>query len=195
MNKRNVSMILISGVLILAIALGATAVFAQIDEDPDTPTDAEEREPFHRWYKDGWSLGQKYHSNPKGLTSDDELLADELGVSAEELKGAFTAAIEAAREDGVFDFKGPRAFDGDSEFESYLADALADIDLTIDELDAAKEAVKAIKLAELVEEGYLTEDQLSMIEAREALKEYIDRQALMAAAAEDLDIEFVYHQC
>ena len=64
MSKRNVSMILMSGVLILIIALGATAVFAQIDEDPATPPEVEETKPFHHWQKGGRSFGQELRGQP-----------------------------------------------------------------------------------------------------------------------------------
>jgi hypothetical protein len=189
MKKRNVSIVLVGGILILALALGVTAVFAQTDQDPTTPPEVKERTPFHNWQKGGHDCGHGSRGQIQGLTPDDELIANELGVSVEELQSAFAAANEAAREDGAFAFKGPHGFDNDGEFESYLEAALADIGLSIDELKAAQETVRANRLAELVEEGYLTEDQLSMIEAQEALKEYIDRQALMSDAAEALGIE------
>lgn len=189
MKKRNVSIILLGGILILALALGVTAVFAQTDQDPDTPPDVQEAQPFHKWGQGGRSFGHDFSGQLEGLTPSDELIADELGVSVEDLRSAFAAAFEAAREEGAFNFPGHRGFDKDGEIESYLEDALADIGVTIDELKAAQEAVKATRLSELVEEGYLTEDQLSMIEAQQALKEYIDREALMADAAEALGIE------
>ncbi|MGB3715728.1 MAG: hypothetical protein WA996_14965 [Candidatus Promineifilaceae bacterium] len=189
MKKRNVSFILVGGILILALALGVTVVLAQTDQDPDTPPDTQETQPFHKWGKGGHSFGRGFSGQLEGLTPNDELIADELGVTVEDLQGAYAAAFEAASEDGAFGFPGHRGFDKDGEYESYLEDALADIGVTIDELKAAQEAVKAIRLGELVEEGYLTEDQLSMMEAQQALKEYIDPEALMTDAAEALGIE------
>jgi hypothetical protein len=189
MKKRNVSFILVGGILILALALGVTVVFAQVDQDPDTPPEIEETTPFHPWGKGGRSFGRGFGGRLEGITPNDELIANELGVSVDDLRGAYAAAFEAASEDGAFGFRGHRGFDGDGENESYLADALAEIGVTIDELKTAQEAANAIRLGELVEEGYLTEDQLSMIEAQQALKEYIDPEALMADAAEALGIE------
>jgi hypothetical protein len=189
MKKRNVSFILVGGILILALALGVTVIFAQTDQDPDTPPDVQEAQPFHKWGNGGRSFGHGFSGQLEGLTPSDELIADELGVSVEDLRGAYAAAFEAASEDGAVGVPGHRRFDKDGDFEGYLEDALADIGVTINELKAAQEAVKATRLGELVEEGYLTEEQLSMMEAQQALKEYIDPEALMADAAVALGIE------
>ena len=177
-------MILVGAILILAMALGVTAVFAQTDQDPDTAPETGEV-PFHHSGKRGFGFGGQM----EGLTSHDELIAGELGVAVEDLRGAFSAAFEAAREDGVLGIPGHGGIKADGEFESYLSDALAEISVTIEELKAAQEAVKDAMIAELVEQGIVTEEQLSLMEAQQALKDYIDYGALMAQAADSLGIE------
>jgi len=183
MKKRNTAMIVVAGILVLLLALGVTAVFAQTDQDPDTPPETVEQPPFHHWDKRGFG------GRIEGAASHDELIADELGVDVEELRGAFAAAFEAAREDGVLGFPGKRGLDSDGEFESHLADALAEIGVSTDELKAAQEAVKDAMIADLLEQGVLTQEQLDNAEAQRALKEYIDYPALMAQAADSLGIE------
>jgi len=184
MKKRHVTMVLVGAVLILTMALGVATVFAQTDQDPDTPPETSE-EPFHRWGKRGFGFGGQM----EGLNSHDELIAGELGVAVEDLRGAFSAAFEAAREDGVLGIPGHGGIKADGEFESYLSDALAEIGVTIEELKAAQEAVKDAMIAELVEQGIVTEEQLNLMEAQQALKDYIDYGALMAQAADSLGIE------
>ena len=130
-----------------------------------------------------------FNGRNEGLTSRDELIAAELGVEVEDLRGAFSAAFEAAREDGILGFPGHRGFDKDGEFETYLADALSEIGVSIDDLKAAQEAVKDDITAELLEQGVVTQEQLDLAEAHQALKDYIDRGAMMAEAANSLGIE------
>jgi hypothetical protein len=178
-------MILVGGILILALALGVSVVFAQVDQDPDTPPETLETPPFHAWGKGGHGITGQV----EGLTPFNELIADELGLSAEDLEGAYAAAFEAAREDGAFGFRGHRGFGDKGEFESYLEDALAEIGVTIEELETAKETANATRLDELYDAGYLSDEQLSLIQAKQALKDYIDHEAMMAEAAEALGIE------
>jgi hypothetical protein len=185
MKKRNVTMVLVGGILVLVMALGVTAVFAQTDQDPETPPETEKELPFHQWNKHGFGFGER----KERVRDHNELIAAELGVNVEDLRSAHAAAFEAAREDGILGFPGHRGFDKDGEFESYLADALAEIGVSIDDLKAAQEAVKDDIIAELVEQGVITEEQRDMMEARQALKGYIDHAALIAQAAASLGID------
>jgi hypothetical protein len=151
MKKRNVTMVLVGGILVLVMALGVTAVFAQTDQDPETPPETEKELPFHQWNKHGFGFGER----KERVRDHNELIAAELGVNVEDLRSAHAAAFEAAREDGILGFPGHRGFDKDGEFESYLADALAEIGVSIDDLKAAQEAVKDDIIAELVEQGVI----------------------------------------
>ena len=77
---------------------------------------------------------------------------------------------------------------GDLDYDSFLADALG---ITVQELqDAYDEADKAL-LDEAVTRGYITEEQVELMEARSALMAYIDRDELYAEAlgisVEDLE--------
>ena len=60
-----------------------------------------------------------------------------------------------------------------------LASALG---ITVEELQAARQKVAADRLAQAVEDGYLTQDQANLLLAKQALAGYLDRQALMAEA-------------
>jgi hypothetical protein len=136
------------------------------------------------------------HFGPaEGLTAKDELLADALGIDVEDLEAAQDAAREAAIEqalaegriteeqaemmlEGSFGHRGPgrHGFGADVDHEALLADAL---DISVEELQAAQERAREAALAEMVATGYLTEEEIELMAAREALKEAIDRQALL----------------
>ena len=66
-------------------------------------------------------------------------------------------------------------FGGDIDYDAYLAEAL---DISVEELQAARETARAKALEEAVEKGYITEEQLAMMEARNAVMQYIDQEAL-----------------
>ncbi len=180
MTKRTKgSLILVSGILILALALGVTVAFAQTDE-PDTP-DSEVAPPLP-WGRPG---GHGFHGQLEGVTPLDELLAEELGVTVEALQDAHAEARAAAMEQDGFGFRGHHGFDDDSEYAALLADALG---VDVEELQAAQDAAHARWLDEMVEAGYMTEEQASLIEAQKALKPYLDREALMAGVL-GIDVE------
>ncbi len=185
MKKRSLGMILVGVILVLVMALGATAVFAQTDQDPDTPPETEKELPFHHWDRRGFGFDERMEK----VRDHNELIAAELGVDVDDLRSAHAAAFEAAREDGILGFPGHRGFDKDGEFETYLADAMEEIGVSIDDLKAAQEAVKDDITAELLEQGVVTQEQLDLAEAHQALKDYIDRGAMMAEAANSLGIE------
>lgn len=66
-------------------------------------------------------------------------------------------------------------FGGDIDYDAYLAEAL---DISVEELQAARETARAKALEEAVEKGYITEEQLAMMEARNAVMQYLDQEAL-----------------
>jgi hypothetical protein len=66
---------------------------------------------------------------------------------------------------------------GQSDGDEDLAEALG---ITVEELQAARQKVYADRLAQAVEDGYLTQDQANTLLAMQALKGYLDRGAIMA---------------
>ena len=186
--KKTAAVMVISGILVLALALGVTSVFAQSDQEPETPPEAGSELPVFHPGKRGFAPGQQV----MGRGANIEMLAEELGVDAEALQNALVAARDAAREDGVLPAPFQRGEDNEglkAELEGYLSDALAEIGVTVDELLEAQEAVKEAVTADLLDRGIITEEQMALREAREALKGYIDRKTLMADVAESLGIE------
>jgi hypothetical protein len=120
---------LIGTILALIIAIGATSASAQEpDDDPGSGNEEVPSFPFPGKFGRGGFFGL-----PEDLTPKDELLADALSISVEDLQ-------------------------------------------------AAREEAHAAALAELVEGGYLTQEQADLMAARQALKGYIDPDALMAEA-------------
>lgn len=122
-----------------------------------------------------------------------EALADELGITVEELQAAHQAAMEAMRaqaiEDGWIDeaseangrfrFGRSQYYRGIYDKEAYLADALG---ITVSELDAAKDAVFTAFLDEKVVDETITEEQAADIAAVRAYKDSIDQDAILAEA-------------
>jgi hypothetical protein len=60
-----------------------------------------------------------------------------------------------------------------------LADELG---VSVETLQEAQEAAKEAGLAQAVEEGWITEEEADLIQAKQALQGYIDKEALMAEA-------------
>jgi hypothetical protein len=69
--------------------------------------------------------------------------------------------------------------------DEYLAAAL---DITVEELDAAQAEARAAMLADAVTAGTITQEQADLINARETVQSYLDKEAL-AASMEGLDRE------
>jgi hypothetical protein len=192
-NGKNKTLIIVGAILILLLALGATVAFAQATND-STPESAAAALPPLAHPGDG--------GLPEGLTSRDELLANALGITVEELQAAQVearnAAIDQALEDGLiteaqaewlrerdFGFRdhhgfGFPGFDNKGEdHDVFLADALG---ISVGKLQAARAEAEAAALAEMVDAGYLTQEQADLMAARQALKGAIDKEALMAEA-------------
>lgn len=130
---------------------------------------------------------------PRGEAAEEFILA-ELGITEEE----FDAAREAAREAAVADAleagiiteeqaenllngngNGRRGFRGaPNQGAEYLADALG---ITVEELETALENAREAALGEALAEGLITQEQYDGVQARQALREFVDREAIMAA--------------
>ena len=125
----------------------------------------------------------------------DELLAQELGISTDELQAAHEKATQAALDQALadelitqeqydmmilrgFGFHGMR-INGNIDYNALLAEALG---ISVDELRAAQERARQAAIDQMIEDGKLTEEQAAMVKAHEALKDYIDPEALMAEA-------------
>ncbi len=130
--------------------------------------------------------------------NSDELLAEALGISADDLQAAYLKAANAALDQAVAQdlltqtqadnlrqrlesaggngfplHLGGRGFGlfGADEIdgEALLADALG---ITTDDLQAAYDKAEAAALAQAVTDGQLTQDQADLLTARRALQEY-----------------------
>lgn len=129
MNKKR-TLLLIGAILAMVLALGVTSAFAQEADEPDTETESEVLPLPGRGGHHGFGGRGML---PDGVTSREELLANALG-------------------------------------------------LTVEELQAARDEAHAAALAEMVEAGYLTQEEADLIQAVETFQRSIDRDALMAEA-------------
>lgn len=184
--------------LMLALVAGGVMVFAQSGddevqapetqgEDETTQDDATENgvQPQLR----AWP----FRGREVLAGEDGERLAEALGITVEELQAAHEevrlAVIDQALEEGLITeeqaqrlreserpFRADRAFRNlDINRAELLADALG---ISVEALQEARAEVRATRLAELVEEGVITQEQADLLTARQAVSDYIDREAL-----------------
>lgn len=78
-----------------------------------------------------------------------------------------------------FERMGKPGFGDSGKYDAYLAEALG---ITVEELQAARAKAEQTMLEQAVADGEITAEQAAMIKAREALRSYIDREALTAKA-------------
>jgi hypothetical protein len=151
----------------------------------------------------GWGRGGLFG----GAIDYQQLLADALGISVEQLQAAYevarTAAIEQAVDKGlltreqadeilvwggldrrgsrILGFgRGPKGVAGGTvDEEALLANALG---ITVDELQAARETANEAAIAQAVEEGIITQEQADEMQARRNLQSYLERDVLLADA-------------
>ena len=162
-NKKVIS-ILLAGALVSVLALGAmvavpviTALAADGDDDAvETPDVA-----FTR--PDGFARmdGRGGRGGPRD--GGDTYLAEALGITADDLQ----AAIQQAREEMQ------------TTWDAFLAAALG---ISVDELENAQGAAKEAALEQALADGKITEEDLALREAREALGDYLDRDKIVAQA-------------
>ncbi len=183
------------GILIVLLALaalvGSSLTFAQ-DEEPDSddtvtiPEDGSETEEGGE-ADDATSGRGRFAQRGRGLRGSidreaaRELLADELGVTVEDMEAAYDAVKEAVQaEDGRPDR---------DEVEALLA---AELGVTVAELDAAQDVVQEAMLAQLVEDGVLTQEELDEMLEMQALRqlgqEIFSRDDAKAIIAEQLGL-------
>lgn len=151
----------------------------------------------------GWGRGGVFG----GEIDYQQLLANALGISVEQLQTAYedarTAAIEQAVDEGLitreqademlvwgglgrrgfgfFGFgRGPKDVAGGKiDEEALLANALG---ITVGELQTAREQANQAAIAQAVEQGIITQEQADEMLARRNLQSYLNRDALLAAA-------------
>jgi predicted transcriptional regulator len=149
----------------------------------------------------GWGRG-----GPHGIDYQ-QLLADALGITVDELQAAYetarAAAIEQAVTEGLitreqademlvwggtgrrgfgfFGFhRGPKGVPASAiDEQALLADALG---ITVDELQAAREEANQAAIEQAVAEGLITQEQADEMQAHRNLQSYLDRNALLAKA-------------
>ncbi len=198
-NNKNRKPIVWGVILVLVLAIGVTAAFAQTNDNPDVPAVEVPAEdgtlPPAQPFAHGEGNGRSNPNNgPRGdRGNDSEALADALGITVEELEaakeGVRTAAIEQAVADGLITqeqadqilsgegrgFMPRGGQNSEIDFEALLADELG---ISVEELQAAQEAVRAAQLEQAIEDGLITQEQADMMAARKAVNEYVDREAL-----------------
>lgn len=185
MFKNKKLSLIIFGALALTLALGLVA-FSSIDVASAAGPEG-----------DGFNRGRGPRGDNLGSPGDQEYLAEALGISTEELQTAYQtaqeAAVEQALEEGLIteaqaerlqngNFKHLQMFVGSDnalDMDAFLADALG---ISADELSAAREAAKDAALEQALADGRITEEQIALMEARQALQDYIEKDELTAEA-------------
>ena len=112
-----------------------------------------------------------------------QYLADALGITVEDLQAAVDSARGAVQpEDGTAPDFGRGRGDHDAirgEMDAALAEARG---ISVDELQAAQQEARDAALDAAVANGDITQEQADLMRAGQAVKEYMDREALTAAA-------------
>lgn len=130
----------------------------------------------------------------KGEVAND-FLAEALGISIEELQAAQEAASLAALDQALAEglitqeqydrmvlggvrFHG--RIGGDAiDYQALLADALG---IDVEALEAAQASAREFAIEQALAEGVLTQEQVDMMRAREALRDYVDPKVILAEA-------------
>lgn len=121
------------------------------------------------------SEGDMEHRRGKGKgnrgfgSRDNTALLEELGVTEE--------AWDAAKEATQAEFEDSEEKPDRETVNAFFADQLG---VTVEELEAAQETVKAARLEEALANGDITQEQIDAMEARQAVAETIDQNAVAA---------------
>jgi len=136
-------------------------------------------------------------SHPDTKSGDDTYLAEALGISIEELQSAHEAAQSAAVEQALAEglitqaqadrisesgFRNFRLFTGSDsgiDMDELLAEALG---IPVEELNAARETAKAAAIEQAIAAGQITEEQAALLQARQAIQNYFEKDELLAKA-------------
>ena len=158
LNQKRWTKLLLGSAVVLSLALGGSAVFAQAGEPTETEPSAEVQE---------GDRGSRGHRGNK-IGHSPEFLAEALGISVDELEAAKQAVRDAN--------EGARL--SKEERTQQLADELG---ISVEELEAAKEAAHDAAIEQAVADGLITQEEADLIAAKQALREYIDRGEIMAS--------------
>lgn len=189
--SRKLLYMVLGGFMALALTFGAYATFAQTDDGSDDGANPPTGPGFgNRGDRQGFD-GER-----PDLTDQNELLAEALGVTVEELQAAREAVRVAAIEQAVADGDltqeqadeilsnengrrgGKRGVPGREGNDELLAEELG---VTVEALEAAREEVQAARVAEMIEAGVMTQEQADMMEAQRAVRSYLDTDAISEA--------------
>jgi hypothetical protein len=218
MSRRILYMVL-GGVIALAVVgamIGGTAVFAQ-DEEPTLPPAEELVVPPIEDGEPGLGpRGEGFHGRGprQGRLQDDSFLADALGITEDELDAAKEAVRAAQLEevvaqalaDGLITEEQAEAIlSGDGSGRSLRGLGLhkhgergegdellaAELGISVDELEAAKETAREAALDQAIADGLITQEQADLMAAGQALRDYLDQDAVLAGllglSAEELE--------
>lgn len=202
-KNRKWTMIAATGALVAVAALAAVLVLPQAALAAPASASAD-----HRGMPPG-GMGIR----DMGAQAD-TYLADALGITTEELQAAQetarVAAIDQALEQGLitqaqadalkenqrgllggrfggrgmpgmFGMFGMFGLDADIDHEALLADAL---DITVEELQDARQAARDAYLEQAIADGNLTEEEADLVKARQALGQYMEEQGFFAKAVQ-----------
>lgn len=198
-TQKKWSRIMIGSLLVLVLAVGGTAVLAQSQDDPDVTPPAEEgsTDSTTPALPNPFTRGSRPDFDGQGGVHSDEYLAEALGITVEELQAAQAAAHAAALEQAVADgLITQEQADQLSQFGGYPRgghfSALGDMDellanelgISVEALQAAQEEAKAARLAQMVEDGVLTQEQADLMAARQAVQSHLDVEGLNTAVQE-----------
>ncbi len=193
--SKKVLYMLLGGVLSLALAFGAYVTFAQTGDEETAVDENSESSPLVPWAQWGCRGHHGFmEARPQvDGVNEQELLAQALGITVEELQAAQSAVraalIEQAVADGLITqeqadqlqaFPGLRGRHplpglGRGEYLTLLAKELG---ISQEVLQAALDEVQAARLAALVEAGVITQEQADMLAAYHAVQGYVDYDAL-----------------
>lgn len=189
--KRAIYMAL-GAVLALGLAFGIYSTYAQSDDSTDSTTpDSGSSVPLP--FLPGGGRVERGGSGEivRGLGTDSSALAEALGITADELQTAIEAAQSAALDQAVADglltqeqadairsngFGRGHGFGiGGADFDALLAEALG---ISTEDLQAAQQKVYSDRLAQMVTDGVLTQEQADLMQAYKAVEGYVDYAAI-----------------
>ena len=185
--------------LVLALVVGGVAVFAQSGDGEDTEAQDDAQTEDDAGEAESAMPGVRvwrFREGRGALGGDgQELLAEALGISVEELQAAHeelrAAVIEQALDEGLItEAQAEQLLEGNHPFalrrglqaldvepDELLAGALG---ISVEELQDARDEARAAQLEALVDSGALTQEQADLLAAREAVQGYVDQDALAA---------------
>jgi hypothetical protein len=181
------------GILIVLLALaaliGSSLTFAQDEPDTDDPVttpedDSTSEDSTTDATTSGYGRFGHHGRGGHGLVDREaarELLAEELGVTVEDLEAAHDAVMNAVL-----------AADGRPDRDEVRTLLAEELGVTVEELEAAQTAVQEAMLAQLVEDGSITQEQLDeMLEMRalhDLAQDIFSRDDAQAVIAEELGL-------